>query len=114
MIYAHENGTTANGAPISYTLETGDLEAGDGTDLLHGKKILPNYTRISGTHTVSIECRDWPNRAARTKGPFSLTATTEQIPVRSRGRTLRLLLAGTSDFRMGKWRFRATTHGKKA
>jgi hypothetical protein len=110
--YAHEFGTTANGSPISYSLETGDIEIADGSAFLHNRKLIVDYDRISGsTHTVSIEARGWPARSPTVKGPYPIDATTEQISVRARGRTLRFLWEGEDDFRMGRWRARVTGHG---
>ncbi len=108
-----EYGVTDDGASIAYTLKSHDIESGDGTPYLHNRMIIPDYERINGTHTVSIEARGWPQRAAVTKGPYDITSSTEFIPVRARGRTLRFSFAGSTDFRMGRFRMRITGHGAK-
>ncbi len=112
-IHAEELGTTDDGSDIEYRLETNDIEVGDGGIFLHNRKLIPDYDRISGSHSVSIECRGKPMRAARTKGPFEVTETTERISVRARGSTLRLIFEGSDDFRLGRWRQRVTGHGKR-
>lgn len=112
-IHAEELGKTDDGAAISYTLETHDIEVGDGTTFLHNRKLITDYDRIEGTHTVSIEARGWPSRAPVTKGPYSITSATEEISVRARGRTLRFSFAGSDDFRLGRWRYRVTGHGAR-
>jgi hypothetical protein len=113
-VYAQEFGTTANGEAFSYRLETGDIEVNDGGTFLHNRKILTDFDRILGSsHELTIEVRDYPNRAPRVKGPYAISTTTEQISVRARGRTLRYLLEGSDDFRMGRWRSRVTGHGSK-
>ena len=112
-IHAEELGTTDDGAAISYNLETSDIEINDGSTLLHNRKLIPDYDRITGSHTVTIECRGYPMRAARTKGPFTLTSATDNISVRARGRALRMLFAGSDDFRSGRWRYRVTGHGQR-
>lgn len=111
IINVEEYGTTDNGARISYSLSTSDIEVNDGSIFLHARKLIPNYDRITGSHSVSIEARDWPARAATTKGPFTVSSTTENISVRARGRMLRFLFSGTDDFRMGRWRHKITGHG---
>jgi hypothetical protein len=114
MVYAQEFGTTANGDEYSYRLETGDIEVNDGTTFLHNRLLLVDFDRIIGdSHELTIEVRDYPARAPRVKGPFPISTTTEKISVRARGRTLRYLLEGTDDFRMGRWRSRVTGHGAK-
>jgi hypothetical protein len=113
-IYAQEFGTTANGEPLAYRLETNDIEVGDGSKFLHNRKIITDFDRISGSsHELTIEVRDWPNRTPRVKGPYEISTTTEELSVRARGRTLRYVLEGEDDFRLGKWRTRVTGHGAK-
>jgi hypothetical protein len=113
LINAEEYGTSDNGDPLEYSLLSSDLEVDDGTVFLHSRMLIPNYDRISGTHSVTIQTRGWPNRSSTTKGPYSIDSTTEKISVRARGRALRLLFEGTDDFRLGRWRFRITGHGRR-
>lgn len=112
-IHVDEYGTTDNGTAFDYALSTGDIEVDDGSVFLHTRKLIPNYDRIEGGHTVTIEARDWPARAATSKGPYAISSTTENISVRARGRTLRFVFEGSDDFRMGRWRYRITGHGRK-
>jgi len=112
-ILVEEYGTTDDGTPYNYSLSTGDIEIDDGTTFLHARKLIPDYERIEGDHTVTIEARGWPARAATQKGPYTVNEATTDISVRARGRMLRLLFAGSDDFRMGRWRYRVTGHGKK-
>lgn len=112
-IHAEELGTTDDGDQLAYTFETSDVEINDGTTFLHNRMLIPDYDRISGTHTVSIACRGWPARSPTTKGPYSVDGTTEKLSVRARGSKLRFSFAGSDDFRMGRWRYRVTGHGRK-
>jgi hypothetical protein len=112
-IYAQEFGTTGAGADISYTLETGDMQIGDGS-FLHARKLIPNYKRLTGSsHRVSIETRGYPARATVTKGPYVITESTDNLSVRARGRNVRLYWTGSDDFRMGRWQHRVTKHGAR-
>lgn len=111
-IHAEELGTTDDGAALAYSLTTSEIEVGDATVFLHNRMLIPNYDRIAGDHTVSIETRGWPARTAQTKGPYTVNETTEKISVRARGRMIRFLFAGADDFRMGRWRYRVTGHGR--
>lgn len=112
-INAEEFGSTDNGASITYDLTTSELEIGDGTGFLQARKLIPDYDRIEGSHEVTIKTRGWPARTQRTKGPYAVTAATEDISVRARGRVMSLTFSGSDDFRMGRWRMRARTHGQK-
>lgn len=112
-INAEEYGTTDNGDPLDYSLETNDFEVDDGSIFLHTRMLIPDYDRIDGEHSVTIKTLGWPAKAPRTKGPFSIIEGTEKISVRARGRVMRFLFEGSDDFRMGRWRFRLTGHGRK-
>lgn len=112
-VNAEELGTTDNGASISYTLETSEIEVNDGRTFLHARKLIPDYNRISGTHNVTITTRGYPQRTQRTNGPFSVTSATEDIAVRSRGAMMQFHFAGSDDFRLGRWRYLVTGKGRK-
>lgn len=113
VIYAQEYGTTGNGSSISYTLTSSDIDLATSGRFIHNRKLIPDYDRITGTHSVSIEVRGYPMRAATTKGPFTITEATDNISVRSRGRHVRLVFSGSDDFRMGVWKERITQHGAR-
>lgn len=112
-VNAEEYGTNDNGDDISYSLKTNDIEIDDGSIFLHNRMLIPDYDRITGTHTVTLNARGWPSRTPRTKGPFNVSASTEKVSVRCRGRTLQFEFAGTDDFRLGRWRYRITGHGRR-
>jgi hypothetical protein len=112
MIYAHEYNDTGDGEPIEYFWETADIDTGDGA-FLHQRKIIPDYDRITGTHTVTIYNKGYPNRAATTSGPYSIDSDTYQLSIRGRGREVRLRGEGSDDFRMGRWQVRVRPHGMK-
>jgi hypothetical protein len=111
-IHAEEYGTTDNGNSISYLLRTSKLEIDDGSVFLHVRKLIPDFARISGEHSMTIENFGWPARTPTTKGPYTVDSTTEQISVRARGRSMSFLLQGSDDFRLGRWRYRVTGHGE--
>ena len=113
MIYAHEYNDTDDGSPIPYLLETADIDTGDGM-FQHQRKFIPDYERITGTHTITIVNKGYPNRAETTSGPYSVTSATTQLSVRGRGREIRIRYEGSDDFRMGKPQIRARPHGAKS
>lgn len=112
LIYAQETGTSDDGVAIAYSLETADMGLGNGT-YTRGRKLIPDYDRITGTHNVSIIVRGYPEKTAVTLGPHALTSATSQLSVRARGREIRLLFEGSDDFRMGQWQVRTRPDGGK-
>ena len=120
-----ETGTDANGSPIAYSLDTSELEIdafGGFTQLNRGKnfarvrKIAPDIARISGTHQVYFLDRNYPNATSETRGPFTLTPTTQKISIGGvRGRSTRLRISANAlgtDIRIGEWRIDVTKHGE--
>lgn len=115
-LYLHEYGTTGRSGTteidLDYELETSDIEVGDGS-FLHARKLIPDFDRIDGDHEVSIEVRGYPSRSPTTRGPYALTAATDNLSVRARGRHMRFQFAGSGDVRFGRWRVRLTQHGRR-
>lgn len=112
-IFAHERGTKGDGASIAYTLDSGDIEIMDGNQHLHVRAVIPDYERITGTHTLNLEARAHPMRSPTTKGPYSITPSTYHLPVRTRGRQVRLKFSGSDDFRLGLFDARGIARGRK-
>ena len=118
-LYLHETGIDAAGVALPWSLETGAVEIGNGDQFMHVRKLLPDYQRIAGQHSVMIETYSYPMPAA---GEFDIgtartvTGSTYRISVRGRGRHMRLKWLGSSigsDFRLGQWRAQATVHGSR-
>lgn len=109
--FLHEYGTLGDGAAIPYSLTLGDTEVTEGKAMVHVRRVALDYKRIVGTHSVTIEVRGWPRKAARTKGPYTLTNTDDVISVRARGRSISMTLTGEDDFRMGLFRAWLTEDG---
>ena len=112
MIYAHETGTNGDGVAIEYSLETADLGIGNGA-YLRGRKLIVDFDRITGSHSISIDVRGYSERAATTIGPYTITDTTSQLSVRARGREVRFRLSGSDDVRLGQWQVRSRLDGGK-
>lgn len=112
LIYAHEYGDTADGSPLSYSLRTGDLDAGDGS-FLHGRKFIPDFDRISGSHSLTITVKGYPMRSEVSNGPYTITSSTSNLSIRARGRQVQFLWAGADPIRWGRAQVRARPHGRK-
>ena len=81
------------------SLETGVLEltgtGGEGSSLLLIDKVIPDAV-TGGDYTLEIISKKYPNSTEETtKGPFTITATTEKISLRAKGRQARLKWADT-------------------
>lgn len=112
-VYLHENGSDAAGTPIAHQFEVSDVELGEGDTGVHIRKIIPDYDRITGTQTINLDVRGYPARATVTKGPYSVSGTTEKLSVRARGRTVGFRVSGEGDFRFGRFRLQVRPAGMR-
>jgi hypothetical protein len=104
-LYYHEVGTSADGEPMGDYLQTGFWDLSDGEDIMLVASLVPDFQHFSGPISVEVQMREWPNAPARTKGPYTITSETKQIPVRARGRQIALRFVGGDASSM--WRFGA-------
>lgn len=116
VIYRHDTGTLGDGDPISYLLETGDISqdgpgiAGNLNSVI-SRKIIPDYERMSGDHSITIKAKHYPRSGESIKGPYPYNVDTKQFSVRSRGALHQIRFEGTGDFRMGTIRITTSANG---
>ena len=101
FLYDHETGTSADGSAMNCLIEASPRElTADGNDMYMIDKIIPDVTLSSNTTlSVSLNTRKHPNATEVTKGPFSITSSTEKISTRAKGRQVALKWesSGTND-----------------
>lgn len=122
-IYQHETGvddTDENGVlqAMSSRLESGDLEVDpNGRQLMHIGAMIPDFKTLVGSIDLTLRGRGYPQRTAlNSKGPFTITSSTERQSVRIRTRQISFLIesdALSDDWRMGDWRTEARAHGRR-
>lgn len=113
-IFLQETGDTDDGVAIPYFLETNEIEAtSSGQQIIAIRKVIPDYQRISGDHTLYLKVRPYPQRSQRTKGPYTFNQNSGKVSVRARGRTFVARFEGDGDFRMGQLRGDIATHGER-
>ena len=113
-LYAHELGTTADGAPLGEYLETWDAEIANGNALMHVDKLIPDFLQLDGSLSVILKARKYPHGEQRTRGPWQIDDTVEFVKPRVRGRQVALRVDGEAGFwRMGAWRAQLKPHGMR-
>lgn len=122
-IYQHESGTTADGDPITYLLESGEIEMASEQSLqssrqfMRVKKVVPDYAYVSGEHFLTIDARNYPDDATPvSKGPYPLTVNGSgaMFNPKARGASFRFRMTGTGDFRLGDMQAWAAPDGGRA
>lgn len=122
-IYQHETGvddTDENGVlqAMSTRLESGDLEVDpNGEQLMHIGAMIPDFKTLTGSIDLTLRGRGYPQRTAlNSKGPFTITSSTERQSLRMRTRQISFLIESDAlgdDWRMGDWRAEARPHGRR-
>lgn len=120
----HEFGVDADGVALPTSLETGASDLGDGEDFTFADLIIPDMTAADGpaagsmvgSLSFSLKAWEWPHGSPRVTGPKTVTAATKFIELRTRGRQLSLLVAGSGlghNWRINATRLRAAPNGRR-
>lgn len=113
-LFYQESGYTADASALSANLEGAyfDQEAGD--NILFVNKFVPDFSNLSnntpysGSLNISLKARKYPGGPVITKGPFTVTGSTQKTSLRLRGRELALQIQSSTSsnlpWRMGQFR----------
>lgn len=117
VLYDHEQIGVIPGATASEVYaETGPLELGEGDQQAIIRSIVPDF-EVSGSLNVTFYCQDRPTQTERAVGPYAITypATTSQpIPTRARGRTIRMRIEGDDEnWSLGRLRLEMAAVGRR-
>lgn len=111
-LYNHESGTSADGDAMNCFVESSELEideTGNKTFLID--RIVPDATLTSDTNLfLEFKCRKFPNGTEITKGPFTITQSTEKVSTRAKGRQISVKYSSTGtndDWSLGDFRINA-------
>jgi|TARA_R100000081_G_C4813557_1_gene173027 hypothetical protein len=111
-LYNHESGTSADGSAMNCFVESSELEideTGNKTFLID--RIVPDATLSSDTNLfLEFKCRKFPNGSEVTKGPFTITQSTEKVSTRAKGRQISVKYSSTGtsdDWSLGDFRINA-------
>lgn len=116
-LYRHEDGVNANGAALPAFIESHDAEIGEGGQMMHVSRLIPDFQRLVGSVEVSLVSRRYPQTNSEVvKGPYACDESTGKISVRVRNRAVALRVASNAvddDWRMGVWRAEVREHGRR-
>lgn len=122
FIYEHEISPDDDGQPMLPRFRTGFFQISDGEELTFVDWLIPDFKwgYESGSPDANIEItlyfKDYPNAAVKTAGPFSVSAATEYVNVRLRGRMVAIEVSSSdlgSWWRLGANKIRGTPDGKR-
>jgi hypothetical protein len=119
-LYQHEIGTTANGAPMNWSLATGAFMISEGDQIMFVDWMLPDFRygfinnpSTNQNVTVTISSYRYANDAPVPSLPLVCTPQGNgELSLRIRGRALQLSMTGNGFMRLGNLRYRAQPDGK--
>ena len=115
-LYNHETGTSANGAAMNSYIEGSPREiSAEGETLYMVDQVIPDVTMTSNTSlSLFMNTRKFPNATEVTKGPFTITSSTEKVSTRAKGRqiSMKFQSTGTDDaWTLGDFRVNSRKDG---
>ena len=117
-IYEQESGYNNVNAAMTAFIETGFFNGDEtGNNMYFMDKIIPDTKFESGTDIkFQLKSKRYPNGTETTKGPFTLTSSTNKLNLRARGRSFQAKYfsdAVDTQWRLGTWRAQAQADGTR-
>lgn len=121
-LYMQETGYDADGEILPYHLVSYDAEIPAGEDTGKGEfiykvvRIVPDFVRVVGDHTITLAGRKWPNDEEIVKDPVAFDDTVKKISAHIRARQISLKIEGDAlgnDISVGGWRAECRIMGRR-
>lgn len=123
-LYYHEFGDDADGASLNSFVESALFDLDAGQNLMYVDRIIPDFSNkdggtLPGNISLIIKTLKYPNTPPTqeiTKGPYTVSANTQKIDMRARGRHAyyRIEASGVGNsWRLGTIRFRTAPDGER-
>lgn len=112
--YYHENGNTADGGALSWSLESSDFYLGEADQRFMIRDIWPDFEDQVGPISLTVNLKAYPQSTPRTKGPYTLETGRTRKDFLADGRIAAISLSGSSApafARLGKLSFDAEKTG---
>jgi hypothetical protein len=117
-LYDHDTGTDDDTSAMSASLESGDVEIGNGDMMMFVDKFVPDFKTLTGSVDIRLRAKKYPQSTSYSSdsGQLEVLSTTEFVKPRVKGRQVTLSI--TSDalgdaWRMGTNRVGIRAYGKK-
>jgi hypothetical protein len=113
-LFYQEFGYTADTSALGSNLQGAYFDQQEGNNIMFANKFVPDFSNLadntpySGTLQVQLQARKYPGAPVVTKGPFTITGTTQKISSRLRGREFAIQIQSSTSssvpWRMGQLR----------
>jgi hypothetical protein len=113
-LFYQEFGYTADTSTLASNLQGAFFDQRDGNLIMFANKFVPDFSNLedntpySGMLKVRLQARKYPGAPVITKGPFTITGTTQKVSTRLRGREFAIQIQSSTSsnipWRMGQLR----------
>jgi len=114
--YYHERGNSANGSPLSWSIQTADYYLGEGDKTLQIESMWPDFKDQQGVVMFQVNGRLYPQAAIRSTNPYSLAVGQSKKDFRLSARVVNVAFSGNTSpafVRFGKIEFDAYERGMR-
>ena len=117
-VFDQERGVNAASAALDASVETGFFSGDEnGDNIIFIDRIIPDTSFSTGsTMKFQMKSKRYPNDSETTKGPYSITSSTNKLNLRARGRSFQCKwYSDTTDvaWRLGTWRATGQADGTR-
>ena len=115
LVFAHELGTTADGAAIDAHLESAFVDISEGDYVMYISQLRPD-AELTGSMSLTIKTKRYPNSDPVTLPAKSITSDTLFVPLRARARLVAFRWASDTTgawWRLGKPQLDTKPNGKR-
>lgn len=118
VVDQHDTGYDANGEPAPWSLTSGIIMISEGDEATFIRDMIPDFLteNTNPTISLSVSAYDYPDKAPRVHGPYTITNATQVIHPRCRGRGIQFTLSGNdlgTFMRLGNVRYRGQQDGRR-
>ena len=116
QLYRHEDGLNDDGAAMTCSLTSGDIDIEDGDQVYHISRVIPDFKNLTGTINVGLNFLNYPTSTTPRNFNSNVTPTTKHFSVRGRGRQSNIVLTSSaldSNWRFGTFRYDITPDGAR-
>lgn len=117
ILYTHEDGVNDVDDALSASVESGDLDIGDGEYLMRVRKVVPDFKRLEGSVSLTLNGKKYPGSTETlSSATQEIRSTTKYANPKLKARQISISLscsAADDDFSMGTLRLELVPHGKR-
>ena len=116
FLYRHEDDVNDGTSAMNESIQSAPFQIGDGDRMAQILQIIPDFQNLTGSITISVLTRKYPQGAELEESATAITSSTETIDVRAQGRQASVKIAGSSvdnNWGFGTVRFDVVPGGKR-